>query len=251
MRLAELQRDFRSWLVTASEEAAIRLGADSVMAGLSIYQNNYRAQLVGCLEEAFPRVRAWIGEEAFRSLAIAHIDSHPPHAWTLDAYAGGFSQSLVSLLPDNPDVQELAWIEYALSEAFVAADAEPLSLEALSDVDWDSARLRLAPSLMSLVATTNAEAIWLALWGDKDPPEGEMLAKAAGLIVWRRGFTSCLRQVDALEREALVHLQDNGNFAALCDLLVGRLGDTEGVARAGALFANWLGSELIVGVEEG
>lgn len=249
MILADMQREFRSWLVTASDDAAIRLGADA-MAGLAIYQNNYRAQLVGCLEEAFPQVRAWIGEDAFLSAAITHIDSHPPHAWTLDAYAGDFNETLASLFPDNPDVQELAWIESALSEAFVAADAEPLSLEALSAIDWDSAQLRLTPSLMTCVVTSNAESIWSALCEERPVPEGEMLSVPGGLIVWRRQFTSRLKPVDALELEALLHLQQHGSFATLCDLLVERLGEAEGVAKSGELLANWLGSELIIGVDE-
>ena len=206
MMLAELQRDFRSWLVTAADDAAIRLGAGA-MAGLSIYQNNYRAQLVGCLEAAYPQVRTWIGEEAFRNAAITHIDNHPPHAWTLDAYACDFGETLAAQFPDNPDLHELAWIENALSEAFVAPDAEPLPFAALAAIDWDSARPLLAPSFLSLAATTNAERIWSALSDGTAAPEGEMLADPGGLIVWRRGFTSCLKQVDALEHEALLHLQ--------------------------------------------
>jgi Putative DNA-binding domain len=248
MTLAELQRDFRSWLVTASADAASRLGAGAT-AGLSVYQNNYRAQLVGCLEESFPLVRAWIGDEAFLGAAIAHIDSHPPHAWTLDAYADDFNETLTARFPNNPDVQELAWIEHALSKAFIAPDAEPLPLDALAAIDWDSARLLLAPSFMSHAATTNAESVWSALWEEKEPPEGEILAEPGALIVWRRGFTSRLKQVDALEHEALVQLQQDGSFAALCDLLVERLGEADGVAKAGALLADWLGSELITGVD--
>jgi hypothetical protein len=249
MILMELQRDFRAWLVTASSEAAERLGGDEAVVGLNVYQNNYRTQLVGCLEEAFPQVRMWLGEEVFLSAAITHIDRHPPKAWTLDVYAGEFGDTLSMLFPDNPDVHELAWIEYALAEAFVAPDAEPLRLDAIATIDWDSARLRLAPSFRSHVATTNAESVWSALWEARTPAQSEMLVEAGGLIVWRRGFTSCLRQVDALECEALIHLQQNGSFAALCEMLVERLGDTDGIARAGALLAQWLGGELIVGAE--
>lgn len=247
MMLADMQRDFQSWLVTASDVAAVRLGATTT-AGLSVYQNNYRAQLVACLEVSFPQMRAWMGEDAFLGAAIAHIDRCPPHAWTLDAYADDFHLTLARQFPDNPDLHELAWIEHALSTAFVAADTKPLALDALGGVDWDSARLLLAPSLTSRIATTNAHAIWSAL-GDGEPvPEGEMLAEPAGLIVWRRQFTSCLRQVDALEFEALRHLQADGSFTALCELLVGRLGEADGVAKAAALLANWLGCELIEGV---
>ncbi|MGV8918172.1 MAG: putative DNA-binding domain-containing protein [Pseudomonas sp.] len=249
MSLADMQRDFRTWLVSASGDAAVRLRATTI-AGLDVYQNNYRAQLMGCLEAAFPQVRAWIGEDAFLSAAVSHIDNHPPHAWTLDAYPEGFHQTLIELFANNPDVHELAWIESALNESFVAADAEPLSVEALATVDWDNARLRLTPSLLTHVITTNAEEIWSALQEGTAPPEGEMLAQSHGLIVWRRQLMSRLKPVDALELEALVHLQRNGSFAELCDFLVERLGDDEGVARIGALLANWLGSELITGVEE-
>jgi len=76
-----------------------------------------------------------------------------------------------------------------------------------------------------------------------------MLAEPAGLIVWRRGFTSCLKKVDALEYEALVHLQSDGSFVALCDMLVDRLGEADAIAKAGALLAGWLGNELIAGVD--
>lgn len=244
MMLAEMQRDFQSWLVDASGAAAARLGG-AAKAGLPVYQNNYRAQLVNCLEVSFPQLRAWMGEDAFLATAITHIDRYPPHAWTLDAYADDFHATLAQRFPDNPDLHELAWIELALAAAFVAVDATPLAPDALAGIDWDTARLQLAPSFASRIASTNAHAIWCAL-GDGEPvPEGEMLAAPAGLIVWRRQFSSCLRQVDALEFEALRHLQADGSFAALCDLLVGRLGEADGVAKAGALLANWLASELI------
>ena len=247
MNLAAWQRDFQHWLVTGSEGVAGRLG-EGVTAGLAVYQNNYRAQLVGCLEQAYPQLRRWIGDEVFLTAAVHHVDHHPPHAWTLDAYPQGFHTSLMALFPNNPDLQELAWIESALNDAFVAADAEPLSLDALATVDWESAHLQLSPSLRSHGLTTNAESIWAALCDDLPPPEGEMLAKPGGVIVWRRQFTSRLRALEPLEYQALAHLQANGSFAALCELLVEHLGETDGVARAGTLLAGWLASELIVGV---
>ena len=86
MTLAAWQQDFRTWLTDASKEAAFRVGADA-MRGLSVYQNNYRGQLIECLEDSFPQVRMLLGDEAFLHAAITHVNHHPPHAWTLDAYA--------------------------------------------------------------------------------------------------------------------------------------------------------------------
>ena len=246
MNLARLQQEFQNWLVNASDESAALLG--NHVAGLAVYQNNYRAQLVGCLEGAFPNLRQWLGDEAFLAACITHIDRHPPHAWTLDVYPAGLQKTLYEVFPDNPDVHELAWIEWSLSEAFVAADAAPLRMEALASVDWDTARLQLAPSLRSHALTTNAEAIWSALWQQTPPPEAAMLAEAGGLLVWRRQYTSRLRQIDALELHALQHLQHDGSFAGLCEFLVEHLGEEEGIGRAGEMLAGWIGSELIVGV---
>lgn len=248
MSLAQWQRELRSWLVSASEESAAKLGA-AAQAGLPVYQNNYRAQLLGCLEEAFPQVRAWIGAEAFFTAAVTHIDQHPPHAWTLDAYPQGFAATLAMLFPDNPEVHELAWIERALDESFVAADAEPLPMEALASVDWEAACLRLTPSLRTCALTSNAEPIWSALSEGLPPPAPERLDETVGLLVWRRQRVVRLRPVEALEYQALLHLQDNGSFSGLCEWLVERLGETAGIARAGALLASWLAGELITGAD--
>jgi hypothetical protein len=244
MNLAEMQRDFRSWLVTASGDAASRL-LGSTPAGLSVYQNNYRTQLVGCLEVSYPQVRTWIGEEAFLAAAIAHIDGHPPHAWTLDAYGDDFDQTLASLYPDSPDVHELARIELALAHAFVAPDGEVLTPDALTQLDWDAAQLRLASSLVMEPITTNAADIWSALQRGDTAPESEMLAEPAGVIVWRRDFTVYLDAVDALEYAALRQLQQDGSFAALCAMLVDRLGEEDGIAKAGSFLARWIGKDWL------
>ncbi len=248
MNLAQLQRRFQNWLVSASDDAASEL-AGHQRAGLHVYQNNYRAQLVGSLQQSYRQVRAWMGDDAFHYAAVSHIERHPPHAWTLDAYGDEFELTLRELFPHNPDIHELAWIELALSSAFVARDAQPVTAAALATADWDTARLRFTPSLLSTLVTTNAEEIWWAMSGGKQRPEGQMLAQPSALLVWRRGFVSCLRAIDTLELAALRLAQENGSFVAVCELLVERLGETAGLAKAGALLADWMGSELITGID--
>ena len=103
MSLLGMQRDFRAWLAEESEEAAERMGAKA-RPGLGVYLNNYRAQLVECLSESFERVRLWLGEERFLAIVAAHIDLTPPHAWTLDAYANGFPDTLERLFANDPEI---------------------------------------------------------------------------------------------------------------------------------------------------
>ena len=142
MTLIELQRDMRAWLTREDAAAATRFGDDAA-PGLRIYQNNYRAQLAACLEESFEHTRDWIGAEAFHQAIVTHVDRVPPSSWTLDAYSRDFPATLALLYPADREVIELAWLDMALGEAFVAADAATLTAEDLAGVDWDHAVLRL------------------------------------------------------------------------------------------------------------
>jgi hypothetical protein len=245
MNLADIQGGFHAMLASASPPTVEGVPAGP---GRAVYQNNYRAQLVGCLEESYALLRAFIGEEAFLHAAAAHIRRHPPHAWTLDAYADGFSDTLQDVFPDNPDLHELAWIEYSLGQAFVGPDAAPVAAEALAAIDWDHARLRLAPTLHLRAASSNSAELWFSL-REQGSPESEMLPAAGALLVWRQGFVACLRALDPVEYAALSLMQSEGSFVGLCALLVERLGEEQGIASAGAMLADWLGSGLITGVD--
>ena len=113
MNLLALQRDLRAFLLAEDETAATHLGA-SARPGLSVYLNNYRAQLVTVLEGSFAQTHAWIGDRAFLRAAAQHIDRVPPSSWTLDAYARDFPETLAWLYPKDADIAEIARIELAL-----------------------------------------------------------------------------------------------------------------------------------------
>jgi hypothetical protein len=242
--LAALQQDFQTWLVRPSDAIGRRLGPP---ARLAVYQNNYRTQLVGCLQASYPQLRSWLGEDVFLAAAVRHIDSRPPHDWTLDAYADGFPQALAEAFPDNPDLHELAWIEHALQAAFVARDSACDPAADWSRVDWELARLRFAPSMRLRPALTNAGAIWDALADGSPVPGSEMLDEPAGLLVWRRGHQCVLRQLDGLEYEALLRLRHDGSFCGLCEWLAERVGEVRAVEHAGAFLGGWLAGRLVIG----
>jgi len=249
MSLYALQRDMRAWLIAEDDVAAGRLGADAA-PGLRVYQNNYRAQLVACLEESFARTRDWIGGEAFHQAVIAHIDRVPPSSWTLDAYPRDFPATLATRYPDDPEIAELAWIDVALGEAFVGPDALALTVEDLGDVDWDRATLRFTPTLDIAELTTNAPAIWSALAAGQEPPAVEPLPEAGATLVWRQGLAAQFRAVDQYERRALLLARAGMSFPDLCAAMVGALGEEAGIARAGALLGQWVRDGMIVAIEE-
>lgn len=244
MGLRALQDDFRTWLVSADEASAQRLPlADR--RGLPVYQNNYRGQLMGCLEESYPQTLSWIGSDAFRTVAARHIDAAPPYSWTLDEYGHGFPGTLRQLFPDDPEVAELAMLELALGEAFVAEDADPLTAQDLAMFDWDNAEVRLVPSAAFLPMHTNADSIWCALDGESDCPLPVNAPGADTLVIWRNDFICCFQRLEYDEAQLLPLLATGLPFADMCEHLVERLDVAPGIQRAGELLARWTQAGLL------
>jgi hypothetical protein len=249
MSLIELQRDLRNWLIREDRWSARRLGDDAA-PGLRVYLNNYRAQLVACLEDSFARTRDWIGDAAFRQSVIAHIERVPPSSWTLDAYTRDFPATLALLYPGDPEIAELAWIDGALGEAFVGPDAPTANATTLGAVDWDNAILHFTPTLDLGDLSTNAPAIWTALAAGDMPPAVELLPEAGAVLVWRHDLASRFRAIDQIERQALLAARGGPSFAGMCDGIVAAHGQERGTALAGQLLGQWLADGLIAKVEE-
>lgn len=99
---------------------------------LAVYQNAYVARLLECLQAEFPAVRHAVGDEAFRDLALAHFQRHPPRSYTLGQLGAAFAETLAALRPPRdghaPDFADflfqLASYERAVSEVFDAAGPE-------------------------------------------------------------------------------------------------------------------------------
>lgn len=251
MNLLEVQRHFRGWLMEESSDAASRFGPGA-SAGLGVYLNNYRGQLLACLAETFATVQAWLGETAFAAAAATHIDRVPPSSWTLDDYAVAFPQTLGSLYPADPEVVDLACLEQALAQIFIAADCTPVTLDAVdqdqwASIDWDHALLRLVPTLL-LPVTTNAAAIWSAIKAGREPPSVAALSAPTKLLLWRQEFLPSFRTLDSDEAAALEKIANGMTFGALCAFAVDRVGEAEGSQLAGQWLGQWLRQGIIAGI---
>jgi len=247
MSLLALQQDFRAWLHLgqAPSEARFLVGA---RAGLDVYQNNFRGQIVACLEGSFAITHAWLGDEAFRTGIVAHADRLPPRSWSLDHYPDDFPATLALLHPADAEVADLATLELALAHAFVAPDAVPVVACDLSAVDWDLARLYLSPSLITYSMTSNAPAIWSAITAGTLPPPAALLPDAVELVVWRYGETPRFRTTDRAEADALRHVGQGMPFGTLCATLIDA-GGQDPATVAGRWLAQWISDGLIVGIK--
>lgn len=246
MSLIELQREFRDTLL---HEDTNVLGA---VPNVEVYRNAYRARLVEALRTGFDKTWAWIGDEAFSAAAAKHVVEVPPHSWTLDDYGEDFSKTLGSLFTNDPEVEELAWLEWHMQRAFAACDVPLLDSPGLAGRidaggDIDAETFILVPSFFCRLVRTNCIDIWHAVAnGDAEQVAGDAALDAPRyLLVWRREFSPCFSLIDEHEYEALSYLRVGASFGDLCAAMAQRHGEQHAAQRVGHWLGQWIAAGMI------
>ena len=244
MSLLALQRGLRDHLLAERGAEPAGVGPNAG-AGLAVYHHAYRAQLIACLRDTYEKTWSWLGDEAFGSAAHAYVESHPPHSWTLAEYGADFPTILAGLYGDDPEVPELAWLDWTLRRAFDGVDAAAISPEALATVDWDNAVLIFVPTLVIGEVASNCAAIWGALAEGETPQSATLLPAPAAIRVWRRDLSPHYRTIEAFEHRALTLAVAGQGFGDICRML-GEDSDPDQTAqRLGGVLAAWLQDGLI------
>lgn len=214
-----------------------------------IYFNAYRIRLLDTLKDSFDKTWSWLGDERFESAALRYIADHPPSRFSLRPFGHAFADWLQAAWPDDPEVAELARLDWAMRQAFDAADAEPLTartLAAFTDEDWARVVFRLHPSAQLLHMTRNTMDMWHAMDRSETPPGISVLAEPGWLIVWRKGFQPHFRSIDPLERRLLESIRQGLAFSAACEHLAQQVDEpTEVQTLIGRCLARWLDDELL------
>lgn len=238
MSLAGLQQAMRQWLETGDPDHAAHLG-DAARPGLDVYLNNYRTQLLHCLDQAFPHTHAWLGSARFQAAARCHIMTQPPSAWTLDAYPASFASEVGALFPDDPVTHEIIRLELALDDAQTAADRSPLTRAMFVDLDWGHVALTHASGGQVLRQFSNAAEIWSALSRADRPPVAKTVKVPVDILVWRSKWVPCFRTLDPDEAEFFAEMTAPLLFTDMCTQLAQKLGERAALERAGLLLARW------------
>jgi hypothetical protein len=228
----------RQWLETGDPDYVAHHG-DAARPGLDVYLNNYRTQLLHCLDQAFPRTHAWLGSEPFHAAARCHIMAQPPSAWTLDAYPASFAAEVGALFPDDPVTHEIVRLELALADAQTAADRSPLTRAMFVDLDWDHVALTHASGGQILRNFSNAAEIWSALSRAESPPVAKTVEGPADILVWRSKWVPCFRTLDPDEAELFAQMTAPLPFTDMCTQLAQKFGEQAALERAGLLLARW------------
>ena len=245
MTLASVQNAFFAYLL--DRPSTIK---GDIQGDIDVYHYAYRAQLRDCLKDTFDKTWAWLGDERFDAAALAHITANPSHTWTLNDYGEGFDDTLARLYPDDPEIRDLAWLEWRLRRAFDGPDAQAIEAERLATVDWDSAVIQFAPTLVLGQVSSNAAAIWSALNDQQSPPQAVRLEQPASIRVWRQGLSPKFRSIEPIEEQALHAAMEGTDFAGICAMLTASHGSSQGITEAGRLLGLWLQDGLIEDISD-
>ncbi len=149
-----------------------------------VYRNNVVVSLSEALAVGFPVIEKLVGPTFFSAMAGVFVRAQPPVSPVLAMYGAQFAAFLESFPPvaHLPYLADTARLEYALREAYHAADARPAAPERLQDPRLLDARLTLAPSTRLIVSPYPIHAIWRA---NTEPGAPQARGGAEAVLVTR------------------------------------------------------------------
>ena len=181
---------FARALVNPSQPAPAatrRSDGRSVERRFAVYRNNVAVALIGALEARYPVVRRLVGDDFFRAMAGAYVAAEKPRAPTLIHYGDGFPDFVAGFPPAGAVayLADVARLENAWIEAYHAAEAAALSLDALAAIapdGFEALRFRPHPAARLLSFAHPAASIWDASQGDGEPRPPENWAGEEALV---------------------------------------------------------------------
>jgi hypothetical protein len=220
---------------------------------LRIYQHAYRARLTAALRDNFGVLPQAMGDVAFDALAHAYIAAHPSQHPSIRWFGHRLAEFMEqhSEWVAHPAFTDLARMEWALRNAFDAADAVPLSAASLAGVppaQWPSLTFTPHPSVQLLALQWAIEPVWRALKaldGDDEPELPEPAAHAHVLLVWRAGLETRWRSLDDRAAQLLRAALAGQTFAELCELAATQVGADDAAATAVGALQGWLADGLL------
>ena len=194
---------------------------------LGIYHHAYRARLAEVLADSFAKTALYMGTDTFDEQAQAFAVQMPPRTRSLGRYGDAFPDYLAQCYPDNPELHELAQLDWDLRTRFDGADAPALDAAAVQAADpahqhhWLTWAQPLHPSLLLRGITSNVVQIWRAIDDDAEVPEVQLLDAPKTLAIWRKDLQPHFQTLDADEAAFVRHLQAGSSIESTADTLAG------------------------------
>lgn len=251
--LADLQHHLQQHLLQGDTAIAEHLVPGGIGIGrrLHIYRHAYRARLVDALRDSFGHTATYLGDDWFEGDAARFVEQSPSLRSNLNEYGEGLPAWWAQQYPNDPDIAELATLDWTLRRAFDGPDAPLLALADLAAVApdaWARIGFRLHPTVRQLHFSRNTLALWSALDRGEAPPPAE--AQAADVLVWRQAQQPHFRSLGALESLALTQLRAGLGFAAMCGDLALQFQQADVPVEVGTLLCRWVEDGVLSAIDD-
>jgi hypothetical protein len=251
MKLAQLQQAFQAQVLRGEggiEREVIGDARSAVATRLGVYVNAYGARLVEVLGESFPALRMALGPTFFERSIGDFVRQHPSRFRSARAYGEELSSWLATHLDGTRarGVADLARFEWAMADAFDAADAVALAPSELADIDpaaWPRLQFTFSQTLQRLNLTSNAVAWWRFACATQPRPSRWRPTCTQHWLIWRRDLAVLYRRLSQAETQALDAARAGSCFGELCARL--------SAAQAARLLHDWVTAGLIVAATVG
>lgn len=247
--------------IQARLQAAILSGDDSILETIldnsrtsrgvlfGVYRNAYVGRLTEILQNEYPALHRYCGDDEFQALARSYIAACPSRTQN----ARWFGLRLPNFLESSashaqhPELAELALIEMSLSNAFDAPDAPVLALGDLSRIAperWGDLVFEAHPSVAALALRTNAFSIWRES-SDKGSAPAVGSDTPIHVVAWREGTTARIREMSGEEVMMWIEASRGAAFAVLCEMVATYDDPETAAARAAGYLQSWLASGML------
>ena len=145
----------------------------------AVYRNNVVHSLIGALSDAYPAVRANVGDAFFEAMAGLYVRQNPPTSPMIMFYGEAFPEFLRNFKPatERAFLPELAELERLMRQCYHGADDKAFRPEDLSEIlEERLMETRFKPRASSALLATNTPALsyWMyLLQGANQPVENQ------------------------------------------------------------------------------
>jgi len=215
---------------------------------LGIYANMYFYRLLGVLKEDYPATLAVVGADHFHNLVTGYLVEHRPSHPSV-FYAGAQFPGYLRVDPlraTRPFLADLARLERALIDVFVAPDAPSLdeqSMRAIAPQQWPNLRLQAHPATEMLRLDWRVGPVVHAV-----EDGAQWIEPAAGpvaMLVWRMNCRSFFRELAPFECAALAAARDGATFAAICERAADAEPSVDAASTMASVLARWLADGIL------
>lgn len=215
---------------------------------VAVYHNAYRSRLAEALADSYTRTSAYLGDE-FDPQARDYAVNNPPTERSLSRYGAMFPDHLAARFPANPELRELAQLDWDLRSRFDGPDWPALdapTAQADEASIWLQRPSPLHPSLLLRTVTTNVVQLWKALDTDDEVPAVDHLPAPLTLMTWRKDLQPQFQTLDAEQAQFIDELARGASIAEACATLA----DSPALrdpTQLGRWLRHWLEEGLLAG----